>query len=653
MGTVYEALDQRLNTTVALKETHFTEERLSKQFEREAQLLARLRHPAMTRVIDHFTENDGQYLVMDYIAGEDLWEMIERRSGAFPVDDVLKWADQLLDALEYLHSQDPPVIHRDIKPQNLKLTGSGQIILLDFGLAKGFAGQISRVTTSGSIFGYTPNYAPLEQIHGTGTDARSDLYSLAATLYHLITGNAPAGALSRAMALANEQPDPLLLANEINAQVPAEVAEVLAEAMATNLAKRPTSAAQMRQRLDEVSPKHESTNSGLKETVLPSTIIKPSPTEVAQEEKAKPIALTIAESDYVQTLTKSSPMVSAATVASPTKSPDALAESISLIKGPQSFGFSEQPERKSKRGIWIVGALVVLIIIAGIVSISLYKKQTKSEETKDAPLTLTKPEKKKIGYVFVSSADLSDKIAISDEELRVYYNSIPTDQKQAGVQGQEIVLRIPNSNSEQQVLERANQIVVQLKKEGNQISEQAFNEIARGLSENPTTAIKGGKLAGLVRPNQNNTNDPFQKLFTLQPGEITEPIKYQNSYLILRRGEAVAKTFEEAKQELAVSLRNRLAYSVAAQVAKRISVDLKQTKDLQKTAQKFAAELNMDIKDMVRETPFIKPGDEIPNIGLSPKFDEGIASLKNVNDVGDVITVSNGFAVPILIEKQD
>src|SRR5258708_24367600 len=104
-------------------------------------------------------------------------------------------------------------MHRDSKPQNLKLTARGQIVLLDFGLAKGSAGQMSVVTTSASFFGYTPNYAPLEQIQGLGTDARSDLYALAATFYHLMTGVKPPDALTRAAALVNGQPDPLRLAS--------------------------------------------------------------------------------------------------------------------------------------------------------------------------------------------------------------------------------------------------------------------------------------------------------------------------------------------------------------------------------------------------------------------------------------------------------
>src|ERR1700716_3696207 len=148
MGAVYEAIEQRLDTTVALKETLFTDERLRKQFEREARLLARMHHPALPRVSDHFAEGDGEFLVMQFIPGEDLSQMTARKQGPFPPDQVLTWGDQLLDALDYLHTQDPQIIHRDIKPQNLKLTARGQIVLLDFGLAKGAAGQLSLVTTS-------------------------------------------------------------------------------------------------------------------------------------------------------------------------------------------------------------------------------------------------------------------------------------------------------------------------------------------------------------------------------------------------------------------------------------------------------------------------------------------------------------------------
>ncbi len=246
MGAVYEAMDERLDTTVALKETLFADERLRKQFEREARLLARMHHPALPRVSDHFAEADGQFLVMQFIPGDDLSQMMARKQGPFPPDQVLTWGDQLLDALDYLHTQDPQIIHRDIKPQNLKLTGRGQVILLDFGLAKGQTGGVSVVTTSASIFGYTPNYAPLEQIQGQGTDARSDIYALSATLYHLMTGVKPPDALARAAALVNGQPDPLAPANEISRSIGPEVASVLARAMSQNRDQRYPTAAAMR-----------------------------------------------------------------------------------------------------------------------------------------------------------------------------------------------------------------------------------------------------------------------------------------------------------------------------------------------------------------------------------------------------------------------
>ena len=197
MGAVYLAKDQRLGNTVALKETFFSDTFLLAAFEREAKMLAGLRHGALPKVIDHFADTNGQFLVMEYISGEDLHDLLQE--GRKPsIGEVLQWADQLLDALDYLHSQQPPIIHRDIKPQNLKLTSRNQIVLLDFGLAKGTTHGLTQAgsQSSSSIFGYTPSYAPLEQAQGSGTDPQSDLYSLSATLYHLLTGTKPVDAVS-------------------------------------------------------------------------------------------------------------------------------------------------------------------------------------------------------------------------------------------------------------------------------------------------------------------------------------------------------------------------------------------------------------------------------------------------------------------------
>ncbi len=248
MGTVYVATDQRLNSPVAIKETLFDEEYLQHAFEREAQLLNSLRHPALPHVIDYFAENSRQYLVMEYFAGADLSEFLKQK-GAFPVNEVLAWADDLLDALDYLHSQKTPVVHRDIKPQNLKLTDRGEIILLDFGLAKGKLDEASQISRTHSVFGYSRNYAPLEQIQGTGTDTRSDIYSLGATIYHLLTGKPPVDALTRATTFVNNQPDPLVPATVFNPKIPFAVAEVVQQALNLNPDLRPQTAAKMRDSL--------------------------------------------------------------------------------------------------------------------------------------------------------------------------------------------------------------------------------------------------------------------------------------------------------------------------------------------------------------------------------------------------------------------
>ncbi len=252
MGTVYEAIDERVSCVVAVKETLAAKDGEARRaFEREAALLANLRHASLPKVMDHFAEDGGQFLVMEYVPGYDLAELLEMRGAAFPPAQVMQWADELLKVLEYLHGRTPPILHRDIKPSNLKLTRQGEIFLLDFGLAKGSAGQMPTLLTSRSVRGYTPVYASLEQIHGKGTDPRSDLYSLGATLYHLLTGTPPKDAPTRFDALEDEQPDPLLAIDEINPQVSPAVAAVIHRAMAVSRRARPANATEMRRALHE------------------------------------------------------------------------------------------------------------------------------------------------------------------------------------------------------------------------------------------------------------------------------------------------------------------------------------------------------------------------------------------------------------------
>lgn len=250
MGTVYEAIDQRVSCVVALKQTLVGANTPAREaFQREAALLANLRHPSLPKVMDYFSEGDGEFLVMEYIAGHDLAELLEQQQSPFPQDQVLVWADELLKLLDYLHTREPPILHRDIKPANLKITREGEIFLLDFGLAKGAAGQMATVRTGGSVHGYTPLYAPLEQIHGQGTDPRSDIYSLGATLYDLLTGQPPVAAPVRFDAVENERPDPLPPANRLNSRVSSVVAEVIQRAMSLNRRNRFSSAAEMRDAL--------------------------------------------------------------------------------------------------------------------------------------------------------------------------------------------------------------------------------------------------------------------------------------------------------------------------------------------------------------------------------------------------------------------
>ena len=225
IGSIYLAEDQRLEGRLcAIKEVEHDRalpakifEEAREQFMREATVLARLDHPNLPKVSDFFSRKTRDYLVMDYVPGEDLRDLMldaRRRKTFLREDVVLGWANQIANALTYLHRQDPPIIHRDIKPSNLKLTPSGLIKLVDFGLVKVLVPDEMTITViqgQGTIL-----YTPLEQYGSDGvhTDVRSDVYSLGATLYHLLTNNAPADARKRFL-----NPDSLLPPREFNSSI--------------------------------------------------------------------------------------------------------------------------------------------------------------------------------------------------------------------------------------------------------------------------------------------------------------------------------------------------------------------------------------------------------------------------------------------------
>jgi serine/threonine protein kinase len=248
MGAVYRAEDQRLKgRQCALKEvlpemgaTSETLTQTREQFYREASVLARLDHPTLPKVSDYFTHDGREYLVMDFVPGADLREILDsaQEQGRFLEERaVLEWARQLCDALEYLHSQDPPILHRDIKPSNIKVTPRGQVKLVDFGLVKLLVPDDTRTVTVVQGRG-TVQYTPLEQYGGdTGhTDVRADIYSLGATLYHLLTGRPPADAKERFL-----KPGSLVPPRSLNPDISPQTERALLLSMAMHPDQRPAS----------------------------------------------------------------------------------------------------------------------------------------------------------------------------------------------------------------------------------------------------------------------------------------------------------------------------------------------------------------------------------------------------------------------------
>lgn len=230
MGAVYRGQDENLGVEVAIKENLVESLDFERQFKREAKLLASLRHPNLPRVTDYFVlPGAGQYLVMDFIQGEDAKQRLDHEGRPLPEADVVRWAREILEALNYLHTLPQPVVHRDIKPSNIKITPAGRAVLVDFGLAK--IHDAARSTTVGAK-ALTPGFAPPEQYGlGTGrTDPRTDLYSLGATLYTLLTGQTPADGLERAMGTKQ-----LIPVRDLNPSVSPEVSQ----AIETSLGIRP------------------------------------------------------------------------------------------------------------------------------------------------------------------------------------------------------------------------------------------------------------------------------------------------------------------------------------------------------------------------------------------------------------------------------
>ena len=256
MGATYRAQDLRLEgrfcaVKEALPSLDVGADELQQsreQFYQEASTLARLDHPNLPKVSDYFSDGDRDYLVMDFVPGQDLHEMLThalREGHPLGERQVLAWAAQLCDALDYLHTQDPPILHRDIKPSNIKITPAGNVKLVDFGLVKLLAPDDERTITvvqgRGSVL-----YTPLEQYGSdTGhTDARSDVYSLGATLYHLLTGEPPLDAKSRFL-----KPKSMPTLRSLNPSIAPQTERVILLGLAMHPDDRPGSVSEFRDEL--------------------------------------------------------------------------------------------------------------------------------------------------------------------------------------------------------------------------------------------------------------------------------------------------------------------------------------------------------------------------------------------------------------------
>lgn len=222
-GAIYRAWDINLKHPCAIKENLETSPAAQQQFIREARVLANLSHPNLPRVTDYFAiQAQGQYLVMDYIEGEDLQEKLDRSAGPLPIAQVLDWINQICDALTYLHGQNPAIIHRDIKPANIKITPAGQAMLVDFGISKVYEPHLQ--TTRGAR-AVTPGFSPVEQYGQSTTDARSDIYALGATLYAVLTGYVPPESIQRVV------DDTLVPPQSINTHITPATASVIMRSM--------------------------------------------------------------------------------------------------------------------------------------------------------------------------------------------------------------------------------------------------------------------------------------------------------------------------------------------------------------------------------------------------------------------------------------
>lgn len=251
-GAVYLGYAIATNAPVAIKQTWLFRRVQRQVIERTVPGLLELDHPALPRYVESFFDNEEHFLIMEFIPGDDLNEYMHRAGGPVPLELVLAVAETVAGALDYLHTRQPPIVHRNVRPENIKLTPDDRIVLMDIGLSAGTTIDETYSQTLDPV-AYTPVYASPEELRGVATDARSDIFSLGTSLYALLTGTLPPDPMERMRAsMMGDGPDPMRRADEILPSVPETLADLVARATALHREARPRSAAEIRASLDAI-----------------------------------------------------------------------------------------------------------------------------------------------------------------------------------------------------------------------------------------------------------------------------------------------------------------------------------------------------------------------------------------------------------------
>ncbi len=370
-GAVYRAWDTNLNRPCAVKENLDTSPEAQRQFTREATVLANLSHPNLPRVTDHFIlPGKGQYLVMDFVEGDDLASMLSRQV-TLPAEKVLTWIGQVADALGYLHERQPPVVHRDVKPANIRVTPDGQAMLVDFGLVKVYNPNLRTTLGARAV---TPGYAPPEQYGQGHTDGRTDLYALAATSYNLLTGKDPMESVQR---MAGGQ---MPLAHQVNPQIPAYISMAIERAMRLEPDQRFRTVAEFKAALAMPAP--------------PSVVVRPASDVYGRQ----------------------SPVIPPTQVAPAMAPQPARVAQAPAAAGGRPVSRPTAARRRGSSGMWIGVAVVLSLCLVGVVVGSLLiasDQQRAAQQTADAQYQITLAERVRLTSTGQAQATQTADLAVS------------------------------------------------------------------------------------------------------------------------------------------------------------------------------------------------------------------------------------------------